>query len=309
MQIRTERGALEKERDELAKLIESPARQRSRLKKDLAVLRTRYGPDTEIGARRTLIEEAGPLRDIPLEAMIEREPITVIMSKRGWVRAMRGHADLATPEAMKFKEGDGPAFAFHAQTTDKILLAAENGRFYTLAADRLPGGRGFGEPVRLMIDMEGEGSIVALMPVASGARLLLASSDGRGFVTSAAGAIAETRKGKQVVNLRPGARLAVVRQIGPDDDYVGVIGDNRKLVVFPLTELPEMGRGQGVTLQRYRDGGLSDATSLRFADGLSWSMGGESGRTRTETDLNPWRTARGAAGRMPPNGFPRDNRF
>jgi topoisomerase-4 subunit A len=256
-----------------------------------------------------LIEEAGPLRDIPLEAMIEREPITVIMSKRGWVRAMRGHADLATPEAMKFKEGDGPAFAFHAQTTDKILLAAENGRFYTLAADRLPGGRGFGEPVRLMIDMEGEGSIVALMPVVPGARLLLASSDGRGFVTSAAGAIAETRKGKQVVNLRPGARLAVVRQIKPEDDYVGVIGDNRKLVLFPLTELPEMGRGQGVTLQRYRDGGLSDATSLRFADGLSWSMGGGSGRTRTESDLNPWRTARGAAGRMPPNGFPRDNRF
>ena len=309
MQIRKERDALEKEREELVKLVESPVRQRTKLKKDLAALRVRYGQDTELGARRTLIEEAGPAREIPLEAMIEREPITVIMSKRGWVRAMKGHVDLANPEAMKFKEGDGPQFFFHAQTTDKILLAAENGRFYTLAADRLPGGRGFGEPVRLMVDLEGEGNVVALMPVGAGAKLLLASSDGRGFVTSASGAVAETRKGRQVVNLRPGARLAIVRQIAPADDYVAAIGDNRKMVVFPLTELPEMGRGQGVQLQRYRDGGLADATTFPFAQGLSWGMGGESGRTRTEADLSAWRTARGAAGRMPPIGFPRDNRF
>jgi len=309
MELRKERTKLEEERGELVKLIESPARQRTRLKKDLASLRQRYGPETPLGRRRTLVEEAGPPREIPLEAMIEREPITVIMSKRGWIRAMRGHVDLAQPEAMKFKEGDGPAFAFHAQTTDKLLLAAPDGRFYTLAADKLPGGRGFGEPVRLMVDVEGEGAIVALMPAVSGAKLLLASSDGRGFITSAAGAIAETRKGKQVVNLRPGARLAIVRQIADTDDYVAVIGENRKMVVFPLTELPEMGRGQGVTLQRYRDGGLSDATTFQFAEGLSWEMGGASGRTRTETDLNAWRTARAAAGRMPPMGFPRDNKF
>jgi len=309
MELRKERTKLEEERGELVKLIESPARQRTRLKKDLASLRQRYAPETPLGRRRTLVEEAGPPREIPLEAMIEREPITVIMSKRGWIRAMRGHVDLAQPEAMKFKEGDGPAFAFHAQTTDKLLLAAPDGRFYTLAADKLPGGRGFGEPVRLMVDVEGEGAIVALMPAVSGAKLLLASSDGRGFITSAAGAIAETRKGKQVVNLRPGARLAIVRQIADADDYVAVIGENRKMVVFPLTELPEMGRGQGVTLQRYRDGGLSDATTFQFAEGLSWEMGGASGRTRTETDLNAWRTARAAAGRMPPMGFPRDNKF
>jgi topoisomerase-4 subunit A len=309
MQIRKERDALEKERDELARLIESPARQRTRLKKDLASLRDLYSSDTELGRRRTLIEEAGPAREIPLEAMIEREPITVIMSQRGWVRAMKGHVDLANPEAMKFKEGDGPSFFFHAQTTDKILLAAENGRFYTLAADKLPGGRGFGEPVRLMVDLEGEGNIVALMPVAAGTRLLLASSDGRGFVTAASGAIAETRKGKQIVNLRPNARLKVVRQIGASDDYVAAIGENRKMVVFPLSELPEMGRGQGVQIQRYRDGGLADVTTFSFAEGLSWGMGGASGRTRTETDLSAWRTARGAAGRMPPTGFPRDNCF
>ena len=309
MQIRRERDALIKEREELRKLVDSKDRQRTRLKKDLAALKARYGQDTELGRRRTTIEEAGPTREIPLEAMIEREPITVIMSERGWIRAMKGHVELSNPEALKFKEGDGPRFFFHAQTTDKLLLASANGRFYTLAADRLPGGRGFGEPVRLMIDVEGEGSFVALLPAASGAKLLLASSDGRGFVTSAGGAIAETRKGKQIVNLRPGARLAIVRHIGPSDDYVAAIGDNRKMVAFPLGELPEMARGQGVQLQRYRDGGLSDAITFRFAEGLSWPMGGESGRMRSEADVNPWRTARGAAGRMAPNGFPRSNRF
>jgi topoisomerase-4 subunit A len=308
MQIRTERDALERERGELQKLVESPARQRNRLKKDLTKLRERYSPDTALGRRRTLIEEAGPAREIPLEAMIEREPVTVIMSKRGWIRAMKGHVDLANSEAMKFKEGDGPAFAFHAQTTDKLLLAAANGRFYTLAADKLPGGRGFGEPVRLMVDIEGEGNIVALMPATS-SKLLLATSDGRGFITSAQGAVAETRKGKQIVNVKPGAKLTIVRPVGKGEDYVAAIGDNRKMVVYPLTELPEMSRGQGVQLQRYRDGGLSDAVTFRFTDGLSWGMGGASGRTRTEADLSAWRTARGAAGRMPPVGFPRDNKF
>jgi topoisomerase IV subunit A len=309
MQIRTERDALGKEREELQKLIDSPARQRTRLKKDLATLRESYSEQTELGRRRTSIEEAAEAVEIPLEAMIEREPITVIMSQRGWIRAMRGHVELSNPEAVKFKEGDGPRFFFHAQTTDKLLLAAANGRFYTLAADKLPGGRGFGEPVKLMVDIEGEAQITALFRASDAAKLLLASSDGRGFVTSAAGALAETRKGKQVVNLRAGASLAVVRPIGPEDDYVAVVGENRKMVVFPLVELPEMGRGQGVQLQRYRDGGLSDATTFKFGEGLTWGMGGSTGRVRTESDLNPWRTARGAAGRMPPNGFPRDNRF
>jgi topoisomerase-4 subunit A len=309
MELRRERDNLIAEREELQKLIDSPPRQRTRLKKDLAALRERYGPATEVGRRRTLIEEAGPAREIPLEAMIEREPITVIMSKRGWIRAMKGHVELSNPEALKFKEGDTSQFFFHAFTTDKLLLASTAGRFYTLAADRLPGGRSFGEPVKLMVDIEGEGNAVALFRAADGEKLLVASSDGRGFVTTAAAALAETRKGKQVVNLRPGARLKVVRPIRPGDDYVAVIGDNRKMVVYPIAELPEMGRGQGVQLQRYRDGGLSDAASFRFAEGLSWSMGGESGRTRTEADLNAWRTARGAAGRMPPMGFPRDNRF
>ena len=309
MELRREHAELIKERDELEKLVESPARQRTRLKRDLAELRKRYGPETPLGRRRTQVEEAAPAREIPLEAMIEREPITVILSQRGWIRAMKGHVDLASADTAKFKEGDGPAFAFHAQTTDKLLLACANGRFYTLGADKLPGGRGFGEPVRMMVDLDGDTEIVALLPARAAGKILLAASDGRGFVAVMDDLIAETRKGKQVVNLKAGARVAVVHVIVPEADSIAVIGDNRKLLVFPLSELPEMTRGQGVQLQRYRDGGLSDAIAFRMSDGLSWAMGGESGRTRTETDLAMWRVARGAAGRMPPTGFPRNNRF
>lgn len=309
MELRKERDALAREQGELQALLASEARQRTRMKRDLARVRDRYGPQTALGARRTLIAEAAPAREIPLEAMIEREPITVILSQRGWIRAMKGHVELASADAAKFKEGDGPFIAFHAQTTDKLLLAAENGRFYTLAADKLPGGRGFGEPVRLMIDLDGGTGIVALLPASAAARLLVAASDGRGFLVKTADVIAETRKGKQVATPRSGAALKLVRPVGASDDYVAVIGDNRKLLVFPMAELAELARGQGVQLQRYRDGGLSDAITFRFADGLSWRMGGEQGRTRTESDLAAWRAARGAAGRMPPVGFPRDNRF
>lgn len=309
MELRKEREALAREQAELEALLSSDARQRTRMKRDLGKLRDRYGPETALGARRTLVAEAAPAREIPLEAMIEREPITVILSQRGWIRAMKGHAELASAETAKFKEGDGPFIAFHAQTTDKLLLAAENGRFYTLAADRLPGGRGFGEPVRLMIDLDGGTGITGLFPASAAAKLMVAASDGRGFLVKTEEVIAETRKGKQVMTPRTGAHLKLVKPVRPEDDYVAAIGDNRKLVVFPMTELAELARGQGVQLQRYRDGGLSDAVTFRFADGLSWRMGGEQGRTRSEADLAPWRAARGAAGRMPPMGFPRDNRF
>jgi topoisomerase-4 subunit A len=308
-EIKTERAKLDKEQAGLAALLADPRKQRTRMKRDLTKIRDRYGAETVLGKRRTTIEEAEPTRDVPLEAMIEREPITVILSRRGWIRALRGHADLASAEIARFKEGDGPAHAFHAQTTDKLLLAAENGRFFTLAADKLPGGRGFGEPVRAMIDLSGDVAIVAFLPARSATRLLVAASDGRGFVVAAADVLAETRKGKTVLSPRPGAVLKVVRRIAPDADYVAAIGDNRRLVAFPLAELPEMARGTGVQLQRFRDGGLSDAVTFVFAAGLSWPMGGDSGRTRTEADMNAWRAARGAAGRMPPNGFPRSNRF
>ena len=308
-EIRTERDKLDKEREGLALLLGSEARQRTRMKRDMTRIRDRYGADTPLGKRRTTIAEAAPTRDIPLEAMIEREPVTVILSQRGWIRAMRGHVDLAAPETLKFKEGDGPAFAFHAQTTDKLLLAAENGRFYTLGSDRLPGGRGFGEPVRAMIDLDGGTGIVALMKARGTGKLLVAASDGRGFVVPVAEVLAETRKGKTVMTPRTGARLLVVRPVAAGADYVAAAGDNRRFLVFPLAELPEMSRGQGVQIQRFREGALADATTFVFAEGLSWPMGGDSGRVRNEPDLSLWRAARGAAGRTPPTGFPRDNRF
>jgi len=304
IEIAREREALAKEREELSRLVESPARQRTRLKKDLAAVKDRFGDP-----RRTRIEERPAPKEIDWSAMIEKEPITVILSQRGWIRAMKGHVALEEVEQLKWREGDGPFIHFHAQTTDKLALFADNGRVYTLPGDRLPGGRGFGEPVRLQIDLQPEVEVVNLLVARPEMKLLVASSDGRGFVASADSTIAETRKGKQLVNLRPGAKLAVVRPIPEGADAVATVGENRKLLVFPLADLPELGRGQGVMLQRYRDGGLSDALPFRLADGLSWSLGGESGRTRTETDLSPWRAARGAAGRMPPIGFPRSNRF
>jgi len=304
MEIGRERDALAKEREELVKLIESPARQRTRLKRDLQTLKDKFGDD-----RRTRIDEVAPAREIDWSAMIEKEPITVILSQRGWIRAMRGHVALNEVPELKWREGDGPFIHFHAQTTDRIALFASNGRVYTLGGDKLPGARGFGEPVRLFIDLDAEVDIIELLVVRPELKLLLASSDGKGFVTSGDATLAETRKGKQLVNLRSGARVAVVRRVSEGADSVAVIGENRKMLVFPLAELPELGRGQGVTLQRYRDGGLADAITLRLADGLSWALGGETGRMRTETDLTPWRAARGAAGRMPPIGFPRANKF
>ena len=305
MEIAKEREKLAKERGELAALVESPVKQRNRLKRDLGAMREKYGDE-----RRTRIGEvAAAHREIDWSQMIEKEPITVILSQRGWIRAMKGHVAEGEGDTLKFREGDGLARLFHAQTTDKLLLAAEDGRVFTLAGDRLPGGRGFGEPVRLSIDLAGEVDIVALMVVRADTRLLVASSDGRGFLTSGAAVLAETRKGKQLVNLKPGAKVAAVKRVAANADAVAVIGENRKMLVFPLSELPELARGQGVTLQRYRDGGLADVVTLVGAEGLSWPQGGESGRTRTESDLTPWRAARGAAGRMPPVGFPRNNRF
>ena len=304
IEIAKEREALAKERDELEKLIHSPPRQRTRLKRDLNAVRDKFGDE-----RRTRIEEVAAAREIDWSAMIEKEPITVILSQRGWIRAMKGHLALEQVAELKWREGDGPFIHFHAQTTDRLALFASNGRVYTLAGDKLPSARGFGEPVRLFIDLDAEVDILQLLVIRPEMKLLVASSDGRGFVTSGEATLAETRKGKQLVNLRQGARVAVVRPIEEGADAVAVIGENRKMLVFPLGELPELARGQGVTLQRYRDGGLSDAVALKLSEGLSWTLGGESGRVRTETDLTSWRAARGAAGRMPPLGFPRNNRF
>jgi topoisomerase-4 subunit A len=309
IEITRENQALTAEATGLRGLIGSAAEQTARMQAELAALRDAYGPTTLLGARRTSFTTAPNVKMISLEEMIDKEPLTIIASKMGWIRAMKGHQDLAAGDAIKFKEGDGAAHAFHAYTTDRIMVVASDGRFYTLGADKLPGGRGFGEPIRLMIDLA-EGTEIALLAVwRADARLLLAASDGRGFVVEAADVLAETRKGRQVLNLRDGARLAVVRPLVPGEDMVAVIGDNRKLLVFPIDELPVMARGQGVALQKYKDGGMADARGFVMAEGLSWAMGGASGRVRTEADLGFWKAARGTAGRLPPTGFPRDNRF
>ena len=208
---------------------------------------------------------------------------------------------------IRFKEGDSLLAAMHAQTTDRIVIFATNGKAYTLKAEAIPRGRGDGQPVRLMIDLTNEDAVVHMFVHEDGKRFLVAASDGKGFVVKGEDLLAEKRTGKQVLNVDPPVEAAACVPV--EGDSVAVIGENRKLLVFPLSEVAELARGQGVQLQRYRDGGLSDAITFVHANGLSWAMGGESGRTRTETDLAPWRAARGAAGRMPPNGFPRDNRF
>ena len=307
MELRREFDELVAEQEELQKLLDSPARQRTRLKRDLATLRKDYAEDTVLGRRRTTIAEAAPTVEFSMDAMIEKAPVTVILSAKGWIRGASGHEPL--DKEFKFKEGDGPAFTIHAQTTDKLLIACDNGRFYTLGADKLPSARGFGEPIRTMLDIDASAQIVALIPYRPKGQLLLASNIGRGFVAEMDELLAETRKGRGVMTTKPGVRLTVVREVPAEHDHIAVVGDNRKLVVFALSEMPVLAKGQGVTLQRYRDGGLSDAITLRLEDGLSWAMGGETGRTRTEKDVVMWKVARGAAGRMPPTGFPRDNKF
>ena len=307
MELRRERDELLAEKDELEKLLDSPARQRTRLKRDLNTLRKDYAEDTALGRRRTTIAEAAPTVEFSMDAMIEKAPVTVILSAKGWIRGASGHEPL--DKEFKFKEGDGPAFAVHAQTTDKLLVACDNGRFYTLGCDKLPSARGFGEPIRTMVDIDAGAEIVGVLVYRPKAQLLLASNAGRGFAAEADELLAETRKGRGVMTTKPGVKLAVVREIPPEHDHVAVVGDNRKLVIFSLEELPVLAKGQGVTLQRYRDGGLADAITLKLDEGLSWKMGGETGRVRTESDMRMWKVARGAAGRMPPTGFPRDNKF
>ena len=310
MELRRERDLLEKERAGLVALLESPQRQRARLKKDIAALHKKYGPDTALGRRRTRIEEAPELVEVPIEAMIEREPVTVVLSKRGWLRGMKGHLTDEQVGALKHKEGDDLGFApLRVQTTDRLLLVTDSGRFFTVGANGLPGGRGFGEPVRSMVDVDPDSQIVALIPYRKGGHALVASSDGRGFVAPLDEVIAETRKGKAVLTPRKGERLAIARVVNAQDDAVAVVGENRRLLVFALDELPEMVRGVGQMLQRYRDGGLADAITFPLAEGISWPMGGDTGRTRKESDMAEWRAVRGAAGRMPPRGFPASGRF
>jgi len=303
MELKREHAALLREREGLKELLADEGKQWARISEQLRAVRKAFGKGAPGGARRTGFAEAGEVAEVPLEAMIEREPITVVCSKMGWVRAMKGH--IALDSALKFKDGDEARFIFHAETTDKILLFGSNGRFYTLAAAQLPGGRGMGEPVRLMVDLPDDADIVALFVQVPGAKRLVASSAGDGFVVGEDEVIAQTRSGRRALNLREAATALVCAQV--HGDHVACVGENRKLLVFALAELPEMGRGKGVRMQKYKDGGLSDAITFVLAEGLKWKD--PAGRTRTQSDLRDWLAKRASAGRMAPRGFPRDNCF
>ena len=314
MELRREYDALLEERQGLEDLLADETLQWTRIADELRETRKVFGKDAPGGARRTQFAEATVIEDVPMEAMIEREPVTVICSQMGWIRAMKGHQPLDAE--VKFKDGDGPAFAFHAETTDKILMFGSNGRFYTLLAANLPGGRGMGEPVRLMVDLPNEAGIVALMAHHPGRKLIVASTAGDGFVVPEDEVIAQTKAGKQVLNVKDGVTAAVCKPV--DGDHIAVVSANGKFLVFPVAELPEMGRGKGVRIQKYKlasgrqgtlelDGGLSDLVTFDWANGLSWTMGG--GKTRTEPDMTEWLGARAAVGKRPPHGFPRNNKF
>ncbi|WP_299294946.1 DNA topoisomerase IV subunit A [uncultured Tateyamaria sp.] len=303
IELLREQAALMEERAGLEDLLESDDLQWRTIADQLRETKKTFGKDYAGGARRTTFADAGEIEDVPLEAMIDREPITVVCSQMGWIRAMTGHIDLG--RELKFKDGDGPRFIFHAETTDRLIVVGTNGRFYTLSASNLPGGRGMGEPLRLMVDLPNEVQIHSLLTHKPGRKLLVASTAGDGFVVPEDDVIAQTRTGKQVLNVRGDVQMAVCRPV--DGDAVAVVGENRKVLVFLLDELPEMGRGKGVRLQKYKDGGLSDATTFTLAEGLSWRD--PAGRTRTETQLAEWRGKRAATGRMAPRGFPRDNKF
>ncbi len=303
LELISERDALMEERAGLEDLLESGDLQWKRIADELRDVRKKFGKDYDGGARRTVFAEAAEAEDVPIEAMIEREPITVVCSQMGWIRAMTGHIDLN--RELKFKDGDGPRFIFHAETTDRLLAFGSNGRFFTVSAANLPGGRGMGEPLRLIVDLPNEAEIVDLFIHKPGRKLLLASSAGDGFVVAEDDVVAQTRAGKQALNVKEPVRASVCTPV--EGDHVAVVGENRKVLIFPLDELPEMGRGKGVRLQKYKDGGLSDARTFVLAEGLSWQD--PAGRTRTETALEEWTAKRASAGRMAPRGFPRDNRF
>ncbi len=302
IEIKREFAALADERRELGVLLDDEKRRWKAIAAEIKETAKRFGGETDLGRRRTSLAEAPAATVVPLAAMIEKEPITVVCSEKGWIRAVRGHVE--ENGETKYKDGDRGRFWLHAETTDKLVVFATNGRFYTLACDRLPRGRGHGEPVRLMVDLGNNEDIVRILVHEPGRKLLVASSEGRGFIVEEDAVLAQTRAGKQALNVRGDAEAQVcVPAVG---DTVAVVGDNRKLLLFPAEEVPTRTRGRGVTLQRYREGGLSDAKVFALAEGLSWAAGE---RTRTETALEAWIGRRGRAGRRAPKGFSKANRF
>ena len=309
MEIKGEHDDLVDESELLQKLIKSEARQWTQIKKQIKALQETFDSSTELGKRRTKIGRALEPVDIDSlqEAMIEKEPVTVILSRKGWIRAMKGHEQ--NLKNLKFKDGDGLDYALEAQTTDKILAFGSNGRFYTLACDKLPSGRGYGEPLRLMADLPNDASVVSMEVYDPDSKLVVASDAGYGFIVQQSDVFAQTKGGKQILNVASGktkSKAKLCTRLEENHDHIAVIGKNRKLLVFDLEDMPVMAKGKGVILQKYKDGGLSDLKTFSWDDGLEYKYG--AGLTMVE-DLNPWLGLRAQAGRLPPNGFPKNNKF
>lgn len=306
MQLKTEFDELTQEKGQIEGLLASEAQQWKTISWDIREVKKLFGPETAIGKRRTTFADMPDTTDIDLtQAMVEREPVTVVISKKGWIRALKGHVqDLST---LSFKGDDGLRTAFFSETTSKILVMATNGKVFTLEASKLPGGRGFGDPIRLMIELEESAEIVAAFPYKAGLKLLVASTEGRGFVVPTDDVVANTRKGKQVLNIEAPVEAMLV--VPAEGDHVAIIGQNRKLLCFPISEVAEMGRGKGVKLQRYKDGGLSDAKVFKLEDGLTWLDSSSRTWTVAQAELLEWLGHRAEAGRLPPKGFPKNNKF
>lgn len=305
-EIRKEHEALSAEKAEIESLLASDDKQWQTVSWEIGEVKKKYAKATELGRRRTTFSNA-PVADVEAiqQAMIEKEPITVVISEKGWIRALKGH--MSDTASLTFKEGDALRVAFPAQTTDKILLITTGGKVYTLGGDKLPGGRGHGEPLRIMIDMENDQDVLTAFVHDANRKLLIASTAGNGFIVAENEIVANTRKGKQVMNVgMPDETKLVVPVSG---DHVAVVGENRKMVVFPLEQVPEMTRGKGVRLQRYKDGGISDLKCFALADGLTWEDSAARVFTKNKDELIEWLGDRAAAGRTVPKGFPRSGKF
>ena len=300
--ILKEYAELEKEQEALQAILSSERRCWSVVKKELKEIQDKYGVNYEFGARRTSFAEAAEAQVIDIEAFIEREPITISCSKMGWMRAVKGHADDGSNA--KYKDGDEARFLLRVHTTDKLLIMSKQGRFYTLSANNIPKGKGHGDPVQLMVDFNDKDDVALIMKYEPNQKLLLAANNGKGFIVNSSDVIAQTKSGKQVINPAKGYEATICKIV--EGDSVAIIGQNRKLLIFVLSEIPEMKKGQGVILQRYTQAKLADLKTFKREDGLQWKLGE---RTRTEENLVAWFGKRGAVGKIPPTGFPRSNKF
>ncbi|WP_366656392.1 DNA topoisomerase IV subunit A [Fodinicurvata sp. EGI_FJ10296] len=300
IEIRREHDKLSAERAELEALLAEGALRWQRIRDELADIRTRFGSETELGRRRTVIGSAPTGTTVPIEAFIEREPITVFLSTQGWIRSVKGHQ--ADPTEVKYKEGDSERFVLRCQTTDKVQIMASTGRFYSIAADKLPRGRGFGEPLRLSVDMPNDSEVVTVFVYDPEVKLIVAADDGRGFIVSQSETLAQTKAGRQVLSPGKGATAMVCKPVS--GDMIALLGTNHKLLVFSLSEVPEMAKGRGVILQKYKEGKLLDLKTFNDAEGLKWGR-----RTLAGQDLLGYRGARAGAGRLRPKGFSSVNGF